>query len=121
MFLWSPCVLLSYPFTPVHDGEHVALGAARLAALRTPGHTLESTSYLLDGKALFTGDTLFLDAVGRPDLHAITEEAREKAHVLYHSIQRLLQLPAETIILPGHRPIGVILTKKYDVPYNCSL
>jgi glyoxylase-like metal-dependent hydrolase (beta-lactamase superfamily II) len=99
---------VSYPFTPVHDGEHVALDAARLAALRTPGHTPESTSYLLDGKALFTGDTLFLDAVGRPDLHASTEEAREKAHVLYHSIQRLLQLPAATIILPGHssRPVA---------------
>ncbi len=93
---------VAYPFMPVHDGEHISLGGAHLTALYTPGHTPESTSYLLDGRALFTGDTLFLDAVGRPDLHASIEEAREKAHLLYRSLQRLLRLPAETVILPGH-------------------
>jgi glyoxylase-like metal-dependent hydrolase (beta-lactamase superfamily II) len=106
----------SYPFTPVHDGEHIPLGAIHLTALHTPGHTPESTCYLLEGKALFTGDTLFLDAVGRPDLHASTDEVTERrvriyparARLLYRSLQRLLQLPAETVILPGHssRPVA---------------
>src|SRR5207302_2355777 len=67
-----------------------------------PGHTPESTCYLLDGKALFTGDTLFLASVGRPDLHASPNEVRDKARNLYRSLQRLLLLPPETIILPGH-------------------
>jgi glyoxylase-like metal-dependent hydrolase (beta-lactamase superfamily II) len=70
--------------------------------LHTPGHTPESTSYLLDGEALLTGDTLFLNGVGRPDLEASPEEARARAHVIYDSLQRLLELPAATLVLPGH-------------------
>ncbi len=98
---------VAFACTPIHDGDALEIGRAMLTALRTPGHTPESTSYLLDGKALFTGDTLFVDAVGRPDLHASAEEAQSRAHTLYHSIQRILRLPAGTIILPGHssRPI----------------
>ena len=93
---------VSYPFSPLGDGDEVRIGAARLAALRTPGHTMESTSYLLDGRALFTGDTLFLSAVGRPDLEAGPERAREKARSLYRSLRRVLELDPETIVLPGH-------------------
>jgi glyoxylase-like metal-dependent hydrolase (beta-lactamase superfamily II) len=70
--------------------------------LRTPGHTLESTCYLLDGQALFTGDTLFLAGVGRPDLEASANGARERARLLHASLARLTALPAETVILPGH-------------------
>jgi glyoxylase-like metal-dependent hydrolase (beta-lactamase superfamily II) len=92
----------TFPFTPLHDGESVAVGAARLVALHTPGHTLESTSYLLDDRALFSGDTLFLNAVGRPDLEASPEQARERAHLLYASLQRLLSLAPDILILPGH-------------------
>jgi glyoxylase-like metal-dependent hydrolase (beta-lactamase superfamily II) len=51
---------------------------------------------------LFTGDTLFLSGVGRPDLEASASEARERATALYHSLQRLLILSAETVVLPGH-------------------
>lgn len=109
---------VSYPFTPVHHGEQIPLGAVHLTALHTPGHTPESTCYLLDGSALFTGDTLFLDAVGRPDLHADVEEARHKAHALYRSLQDLLQLSTETVVLPchtsqpiafDHRPVSATL------------
>ena len=50
--------------------------------LHTPGHTLESSSYLLDDALLFTGDTLFLAAVGRPDLEATPDAARERARDL---------------------------------------
>lgn len=93
---------VTYPFVPVADGDIVQIGAARLAALRTPGHTLESTSYLLDGRALFSGDTLFLAGVGRPDLDASVEEARARARLLYGSLRELMVLPVETAVLPAH-------------------
>ena len=89
-------------FTPLADGETIAIGAARLRVLHTPGHTPESSCYLLDDAALFTGDTLFLSAVGRPDLHASQAGAREKAVSLYRSLQRLLQLDPGLLVLPGH-------------------
>ncbi len=84
----------------------------------TPGHTPESNCYLLDGKALLTGDTLFLAAVGRPDLHENANEVQDRARTLYRSLQQLMILPSETIILPGHssepvafdgRPVSVLL------------
>jgi glyoxylase-like metal-dependent hydrolase (beta-lactamase superfamily II) len=93
---------VSYPFSALSEGEVLEVGAARLEAIRTPGHTSESTSYLLDGGALFTGDTLFIESVGRPDLGAAPEEARERAHSLYASLRRLLEMDLETIVLPGH-------------------
>lgn len=91
---------VSYPFSAL--GDALGVGAAALEAVRTPGHTPESTSYLLDGGALFTGDTLFLSAVGRPDLDATPEGAREKARELYRSLRHLLALAPETLVLPGH-------------------
>jgi glyoxylase-like metal-dependent hydrolase (beta-lactamase superfamily II) len=63
---------------------------------------MESTSYLLDERALFTGDTLFTAAVGRPDLDADSEGVKTRAKTLYGSLQRILALPPETLILPGH-------------------
>jgi glyoxylase-like metal-dependent hydrolase (beta-lactamase superfamily II) len=95
---------VSYPHLTIGDSETMEIGASRLAAVLTPGHTAESTCYLLDGRALFTGDTLFLCAVGRPDLEATFEQVRKKAQALYRSLERLLELPPETIILPGHAP-----------------
>lgn len=96
---WAP---VSYPFSALEDGNALGVGAATLEAVRTPGHTPESTSYLLDGRALFTGDTLFLSTVGRPDLDATPEASREKARDLYRSLQRLLALDPKTLVLPGH-------------------
>jgi glyoxylase-like metal-dependent hydrolase (beta-lactamase superfamily II) len=93
---------VSYPFSALGDGDALRVGSATLEAVRTPGHTPESTSYLLDGLALFTGDTLFLSAVGRPDLDATPEGSREKARDLYRSLRRLLGLEPETLVLPGH-------------------
>ena len=93
---------VSYPFSLLGEGGEVRIGRARLKALRTPGHTAESTSYLLDGHALFTGDTLFIGAVGRPDLGTSPEGAREKARSLHGSLRRLLGLEGATLVLPGH-------------------
>ncbi len=81
---------VSYPFSALREGNELGIGAAKLKALRTPGHTRESMSYLLDDRAIFTGDTLFLTSVGRPDLEASAEEAERKGHALYNSLRRLL-------------------------------
>jgi glyoxylase-like metal-dependent hydrolase (beta-lactamase superfamily II) len=92
-----------YAFTPLRNGSIIKVGEASLMVIQTPGHTAESMSYLLDRQALFTGDTLFLQGVGRPDLHATMEETRLHAHLLYHSLHHhLLLMPPRTLILPGH-------------------
>src|SRR5438309_5047887 len=84
-----------YPFRPVADGDRIVFGSTALVAMRTPGHTDESTTYLLDYTAAFTGDTLFLNSVGRPDLEGGTrQELASRA--------RLLQLPEATQVFPGH-------------------
>ncbi|HJQ27777.1 MAG TPA: MBL fold metallo-hydrolase [Rubrobacter sp.] len=93
---------VSYPFSALGDGETLAVGSVWLEAIRTPGHTPESTSYLLDGRALFTGDTLFIDSVGRPDLGVKPGEAGEKARSLHASLRRLLNMDPGTLVLPGH-------------------
>jgi glyoxylase-like metal-dependent hydrolase (beta-lactamase superfamily II) len=93
---------VSYPFSALGDGDAFEVGSATLEAVWTPGHTSDSTSYLLGGRALFTGDTLFLSAVGRPDLAATPEGSREKTRDLYRSLQRLLALGPGTLVLPGH-------------------
>jgi len=91
-----------YAFTPVQDGDVISIGGAQLVAILTPGHTLESTSYLLNDGALFTGDTLFLSGVGRPDLSAEPEEARRRARLLFQSLLHLRSLRAGVLLLPGH-------------------
>jgi glyoxylase-like metal-dependent hydrolase (beta-lactamase superfamily II) len=93
---------VTFPFTAIHDRNTLATETMHLMALRTPGHTPESTCYLLEGQILFTGDTLFPTSVGRPDLDASSQEAERRAESLYHSLHKLLALPAETIVLPGH-------------------
>jgi glyoxylase-like metal-dependent hydrolase (beta-lactamase superfamily II)/rhodanese-related sulfurtransferase len=93
---------VSFPFTPIHDGDTLEIGTTTLAALRTPGHTPESTCYLLDQHVLLTGDTLFPIGVGRPDLAADPGEVRRRASDLYSSLHTLLALPPETMVLPGH-------------------
>ena len=92
----------SFEYAPLKDGDTVRVGSARFRAVHTPGHTPESTCYLLDEQALFTGDTLFLAAVGRPDLEATAEQSRRRAHLLHASLQRLVALPPETLVLPAH-------------------
>jgi len=92
-----------YNFRPVADGDRIAFGSTALVAMPTPGHTEESTSYLLDSSAAFTGDTLFLNGVGRPDLEGGTrQQLATRARQLHTSVCRLLQLPEGARVLPGH-------------------
>jgi glyoxylase-like metal-dependent hydrolase (beta-lactamase superfamily II)/rhodanese-related sulfurtransferase len=93
---------VSFPFTAVQEGDVVTVGAAHLTALRVPGHTMESTAFLLAGQALFTGDTLFLEGVGRPDLEASPEETRQRAQALQASLRRIVSLAPELLVLPAH-------------------
>jgi glyoxylase-like metal-dependent hydrolase (beta-lactamase superfamily II) len=93
---------IAFAFTAVKDGQTIEFGRSRITVISAPGHTMESTCYHLDGQALFTGDTLFIAGVGRPDLRASPDEARERARILYRSLQRLLELPADTLVFPGH-------------------
>ena len=93
---------VAFPFTAVSDGSGVEFGQAMLIAIGTPGHTMESTCYWLNGESLFTGDTLFLSTVGRPDLHADPAETNQRARHLYHSIEKLHRLSPEVLIFPGH-------------------
>jgi glyoxylase-like metal-dependent hydrolase (beta-lactamase superfamily II) len=91
-----------FPFAPVHDGGRIEVGQATLTARRTPGHTAESTSYFLNRTAVFTGDTLFIKGVGRPDLHADMAGARQRARTLFESLALLDELEPHILILPAH-------------------
>ena len=111
---------VSFPFTVMRDGDTLATPHLMLTALSTPGHTPESTCYLLNNTILFTGDTLFPTSIGRPDLHADEQEARARSSLLYHSLHKLLALPSETLVLSGHasepvpfdgQPIGATLAE----------
>ena len=99
---------VSFEYTPLKEDDIVRVGSAGLRVLHTPGHTPESTSYLLDDRALFTGDTLFLAAVGRPDLEATTDQSRRRAHALHASLHRLVALPPDTLVLPAHTSEPVV-------------
>ena len=95
------------PFTPMHDAEEIELGNTRIRVVHTPGHSPESVSLVVtdlkrgDGPwFVLTGDTLFVGAVGRPDLPG---RARDNAAQLYASIhEKLLTLPDDLEIYPGH-------------------
>jgi glyoxylase-like metal-dependent hydrolase (beta-lactamase superfamily II)/rhodanese-related sulfurtransferase len=96
----------------IADGESVRLGQVEIRALATPGHTPESTCFVVYDHAasseephgVFTGDTLFIGDVGRPDLLAsvgVTQD--ELARKLYNSLRdKLLPLPDATVVYPGH-------------------
>src|SRR5256886_15035814 len=79
---------VSFEYEPLNDGDTVCVGSSALPVLRTPGHTPESTRYLLDDSALFTGDTLFLAAVGRPDLPATPQPSESRAPAPHASLPR---------------------------------
>lgn len=91
------------------DGEEFSIGSIKIKVLHTPGHTLESSTYLLideNGKerCIFTGDTLFIGDVGRPDLAVkgnLTE--KELASLLYDSLRtKIMTLPDDVIVYPAH-------------------
>jgi len=101
------CAEVALPFTALDDGQDLVLGNTRIKVLHTPGHTPESVSLVVtdlrrgtDPWFVLTGDTLFVGAVGRPDLPG---RARENAGELYDSIHgKLLTLPDAIEVYPAH-------------------
>lgn len=96
---------LSQKVTPLQDGEVIRLGGAKgveitAQVMATPGHTPGSTSYLIAGRYLLSGDTLFVSGVGRPDLGG---QAERWGKQLFHTLrERIPTLPADAVVLPGH-------------------
>lgn len=109
--VFGPTATPGYDAYIAKDGEELKLGKVKIRVLHTPGHTMESTTYLLideNGKenSIFTGDTLFIGDVGRPDLvqkvkAEITPEIL--AGHLYDSLRKkIMTLPDDVIVYPGH-------------------
>jgi glyoxylase-like metal-dependent hydrolase (beta-lactamase superfamily II)/rhodanese-related sulfurtransferase len=94
---------VEYEYEPLSDGEVIEVGDVEIEALHTPGHTSEMMNYLVDGDLLLTGDTLFVDSVGRTELQFGEDDASRGAELLYDSLhETILNLPDDTTILPGH-------------------
>ncbi|MHA7843946.1 MAG: MBL fold metallo-hydrolase [Winogradskyella sp.] len=107
--VFGPDAKTEYDIHSATDGEELKLGEITIKVLHTPGHTLESVTYLLKDKAgkdhaIFSGDTLFLGDVGRPDL-AIKSDLTERdlAGMLYDSLrEKIMPLRDDVIVYPAH-------------------
>ncbi len=107
--IYGPTAEPNFDAYVAKDNEELKLGNVKIKVLHTPGHTMESTTYLLlDEKgnphAIFTGDTLFIGDVGRPDLAVKSDLSREDlAGHLFDSLRsKIMPLPDSVIVYPGH-------------------
>ena len=107
--IFGPTASPNYSSYIAEDGERFELGDVEIQVLHTPGHTMESSTYLLideneKNHAIFTGDTLFIGDVGRPDLAVKSDLTQEDlAGLLYESLQnKILPLEDEVVVYPGH-------------------
>ncbi|KAA8484170.1 glyoxylase-like metal-dependent hydrolase (beta-lactamase superfamily II) [Arcticibacter tournemirensis] len=100
-----------FPFTPFDDGDIIEIGHIKLKSLNTPGHSNDSISIVLEhngtDKAVFTGDTLFIGDIGRPDLRETQQNAaalrEELAEKMYYSLRdKLMTLHEEVTVYPAH-------------------
>lgn len=108
--IYGPEARTQFDITNAQDGQEFPLGAIKIKALHTPGHTMESTCYLaIDEKdqhhAIFTGDTLFVGDVGRPDLFGGTMSKEDLAGKLYDSLNtKIKTLEDHVLVYPAHGP-----------------
>jgi len=108
--VYGPTANPSFEAIIAEDGQEFKVGELTIVALHTPGHTMESTTYLLRDKngkdiAIFSGDTLFLGDVGRPDLaqKAASMTQEELAGLLYDSLRtKIMPLADDVIVYPAH-------------------
>ena len=108
--IFGPLANPTFDCKIARDGERLRIGDVEIEVLHTPGHTMESTTYLLKNEsgmnhAIFSGDTLFLGDVGRPDLaQKATDMTQEKlAQTLYKSLRtKIMTLSDDVIVYPGH-------------------
>ncbi|CEG25820.1 putative hydrolase, rhodanese and beta-lactamase domains [Bacillus sp. B-jedd] len=93
---------VTFDYEPLVDGNEVKIGNTTISftALYSPGHTIGSTSFVIDGSYLLSGDILFIDSIGRPDLAGMAEDwVSDLRESLYN---RYRKLPEELIVLPAH-------------------
>jgi glyoxylase-like metal-dependent hydrolase (beta-lactamase superfamily II)/rhodanese-related sulfurtransferase len=108
--VFGPEAVTNFPIYLAKDGEKFTIGKLTLEVLHTPGHTLESTCYLLYDEAnqpssLFTGDTLFVGDVGRPDLFSGNLTKEELAGYLFDSLNNKIKVLPDTVtVYPAHGP-----------------
>ncbi|MBK7882869.1 MAG: MBL fold metallo-hydrolase [Chitinophagaceae bacterium] len=106
--IYGPNAITGFDAHISKDGEIFKLGKIIFEVMHTPGHTLESTCYLLKDEnekshAIFTGDTLFVGDVGRPDLSSGNMSSEELAGIMYDTIQnKLLPLADDILVYPAH-------------------
>lgn len=120
----------NYAFTGFDDGDTIELGDLTLKAINTPGHSPDSICILVEdefgqAKAIFTGDTLFVGDVGRPDLREsvgnITAKKEELARAMYHSTrEKLMKLPESVVVYPAHGP-GSLCGKNMSPDLNSTI
>lgn len=106
----NPADPFDFAFEPLADGQSIPLGEGTtfsVTAFATPGHTRGSAVFDVGGVALLTGDTLFVDGVGRPDLADRAEEFARDLHRSLHS--KVVSLPAGTLVLPSHHGESVTI------------
>ena len=108
--VYGPNAQTSFASYIAKDEEEFTVGDITIRALHTPGHTMESTTYLLldsegNEHAIFTGDTLFLGDVGRPDLaqKSASFSQEQLAGTLFNSLrEKIMPLPDDVIVYPAH-------------------
>jgi glyoxylase-like metal-dependent hydrolase (beta-lactamase superfamily II) len=86
-------------YRPLEAEQVLRIGRAEVKVLHFPGHTLGTVAFLIDGRYLLNGDSLFLESIARPDLGG---RAEGWAPLLYDSLKRMAELPDETVVLPAH-------------------
>jgi hydroxyacylglutathione hydrolase len=110
--VYGPGTVTKFPAHIAKDGEKFSIGNIIIEVLHTPGHTLESSCYLLKDETgkdycVFTGDTLFVGDVGRPDLAQKSDEltTNDLAGMMYESLQsKIVPLADDVIVYPAHGP-----------------
>ena len=108
--IYGPLADADYKIYNAKDGEEFKLGDLTIRAIHTPGHTPESTCYMLLDESMqeyciFTGDTLFVGDVGRPDLLDGKMSKEELAGMMYDSLNtKIKNIPDEVIVYPAHGP-----------------
>ena len=109
--VYGPTAAPNFPFYSAKDGEELSIGKIKIKVIHTPGHTMESTCYLLldehgQATSLFSGDTLFIGDVGRPDLAQKVQEDLTQdilAGVLFDSLRnKIMPLADKIIVYPAH-------------------
>jgi len=91
---------VTFDYTPLEDGDEIIVGDITIKAIYSPGHTIGSTSLIVDKQYLLTGDILFIDSIGRPDLAGKADDwVDDLRQTLY---QRYKELADQLIVLPAH-------------------